>query len=328
MNKRPQPIPGVEQYDGTKLLPEEEIWAGRFEFLKSCGYLLRPRYRPGWVASWIKEPGLLRIDAEDGVLAGGDITLDAMRISDGETVFLKRVPTTSPEVEVGRFLSSDELKNDRRNHSAPVLEVLEDKGDPEHVILVLPMLRPVDMPPPASIGELVDFVHQTLEALFSQPDGQPLKVEEPSRTAVGGVRYYFVDFGISTRDQDKVVGVDGQERAPELSSDIPYDPYKLDVYGLGRAYKTLLEDRDIEARFLDPLIELMTKKSPGDRPSAAEAFQMFKTLSREMSWMTLSRRLRSESPGSLLARTFRDIRYRMCELWWALKPKRPLPPLA
>ncbi|KAG8893787.1 hypothetical protein FRB99_001706 [Tulasnella sp. 403] len=323
MNGLSIPVPGKEQFDGTELLPEEQVWARRFEYLKSCGYLLRPRYRPGWVASWVQNPEIPAVEAEDGILPLGDITLDATRISDGEMVFLKRVPKESPEIEIGRFLSSEGIKNDRRNHSAPLLDILEDNDGPEYVILVLPMLRRVDMPPPASVRELVDLVHQTLE-----PDGRPLQLQEPSRTAAGGVRYYFIDFGISTRDQDRVVGVNGQERAPELSSDVPYDPYKLDVYDLGRAYKTLLEDTNLKAVFLDPLIELMTKKSPVDRPSAAEAFQTFKTLSKGMSWVTLSRRLRSESPESFLTRTFRDTRYRMCELWWALKPKRRLPPLA
>lgn len=30
----------------------EKIWIARFDFLKASGYLLRPRYRPGWVRSW------------------------------------------------------------------------------------------------------------------------------------------------------------------------------------------------------------------------------------------------------------------------------------
>lgn len=33
----------------------EKKWINRFEWLKSHGYLLRPRYRPGWVAPWKPE---------------------------------------------------------------------------------------------------------------------------------------------------------------------------------------------------------------------------------------------------------------------------------
>lgn len=77
-------------------------------------------------------------------------------------------------------------------------------------------------------------------------DGTVLKNHGPSRTAVGGVRYYFIDFGISTHNQDLTVGSDGQEPAPELSDNVPYDPYKLDVYILGMVYRRFL----LEVRIL------------------------------------------------------------------------------
>lgn len=36
----------------AELGKREEPWRSRFDVLKSHGYLLRPRYRPGWVPSW------------------------------------------------------------------------------------------------------------------------------------------------------------------------------------------------------------------------------------------------------------------------------------
>lgn len=57
-----------------------------------------------------------------------------------------------------------------------------------------------------------------------------------SRTQMGGVRYYFIDFGISSQGEDQVLGVDGQIRAPELSDTVPYDPYKLDMFLIGVTY--------------------------------------------------------------------------------------------
>jgi hypothetical protein len=39
---------------GEGLLPAEEWWVDRHEFLKEQGYLLRPRYRPGWKPSYYK----------------------------------------------------------------------------------------------------------------------------------------------------------------------------------------------------------------------------------------------------------------------------------
>lgn len=71
------------------------------------------------------------------------------------------------------------------------------------------------------------------------PNGRRIKASarNPSRAAAGGVRYYFIDFGLATHDEDQVTGILGQERAPELSGDGPYNPYKLDVYIMGMAFQ-------------------------------------------------------------------------------------------
>lgn len=92
--------------------------------------------------------------------------------------------------------------------------------------------------------------HPQLRATY--PDGTEMKNPSPSRTASGGVRYYFIDFGISSRDKDQVLGIDGQEPAPELSATVPYDPYKLDVYVLGMAYRHLLLEVGLFLPFRSP----------------------------------------------------------------------------
>lgn len=57
------------------------------------------------------------------------------------------------------------------------------------------------------------------------------------------VTYYFVDFGISTwlkpENTDRlVVGSDGLDQdVPELSDDVPYDPFKVDVFVLGNFFR-------------------------------------------------------------------------------------------
>ncbi|KAG8975786.1 hypothetical protein FRC05_004996 [Tulasnella sp. 425] len=74
-------------------------------------------------------------------------------------------------------------------------------------------------------------------------NGKPMRVADLSRTAFGGARYYFINLGISTKDQDEVLGIHGQELSPELSDTVPYNPYKLDVYILGMAYRHFLIER-------------------------------------------------------------------------------------
>lgn len=52
----------------STLTPEEERWRDRQQFLESVGYLLRPRYRPGWIPSWRgKTPQVRPAYTEDGI---------------------------------------------------------------------------------------------------------------------------------------------------------------------------------------------------------------------------------------------------------------------
>ena len=94
-------------------------------------------------------------------------------------------------------------------------------------------------------------------ALF--PDGHHAVLKESSPDLSGDaryitrlaaakpVKYYFIDFGISTRippgSSRRVLGIDGiDQEVPELSMEIPYDPFKVDVFILGNVFKTYLRD--------------------------------------------------------------------------------------
>lgn len=58
-----------------------------------------------------------------------------------------------------------------------------------------------------------------------------------------GVTYYFVDYGISsyfpTGSQHRlVVGKLGRDQdVPELSQEVPYDPFKVDIFTLGNVLR-------------------------------------------------------------------------------------------
>ncbi|KAG9038407.1 hypothetical protein FRB95_001264 [Tulasnella sp. JGI-2019a] len=328
--------------EGPEVLDKDELqWASQYEFLQAHGYLLRPRYRPEWVASWL--PGPYDILAEDGILI------------------------SHPETSISEFLWSEDLQKDPRNHSCPLLDVLRDDSEPDREILVLAVLRRLDEPRPASVRECVDLIEQMLEglvfmhehkvahrdcafgnvmmdarAMFPKgwhpqsigvlPNGARIKNVNPSRTAAGSVQYHFIDFGISSHNEDFVRGFDGQERAPELSDDISYDPYKLDVFILGMFYQHFLVENHIGVDFILPLIKYMTPESPSERPSAAEAFDMFKTIQAKMTNNQLSQRLRPvlkpEDPQeSTTTRIVKDAYYRICDRWWMLRPKKKLEPL-
>ena len=54
--------PGRQPGDRNAL---ETWWVERQEALEAVGYMLRPRYRPGWIPSW-RGTNKFYLDAEDG----------------------------------------------------------------------------------------------------------------------------------------------------------------------------------------------------------------------------------------------------------------------
>ena len=75
-----------------------------------------------------------------------------------------------------------------------------------------------------------------------EPDYSQVAKYKPRRDAKG-IKYMLIDFGISSQfpsfeDRERVVGCMAADATiPELSPDVPYDPFALDVYTLGNVYK-------------------------------------------------------------------------------------------
>lgn len=57
------------------------------------------------------------------------------------------------------------------------------------------------------------------------------------------VKYYFVDYGISSyfppgSQYQPVLGTRGRDQdVPELSDDVPYDPFKVDIFTIGNVLR-------------------------------------------------------------------------------------------
>jgi hypothetical protein len=103
---------------------------------------------------------------------------------------------------------------------------------------------------------------QDFECLPSGGDPLP---DPPPRTSVGGVRYYFIDFGISTRGTDSITGRHCQEPAPELSDTKPYNPFKLDVFVLGKAYQHYLIEVNSKSGVRLPVLSSTINFTPDAR---------------------------------------------------------------
>lgn len=63
----------------------------------------------------------------------------------------------------------------------------------------------------------------------------------PLSRADYSVRYYFIDFDLSVRFEEgephDVIGDVGRDnQVPELSDDVPYNAFKVDIFALGNLY--------------------------------------------------------------------------------------------
>ncbi|KAF7357870.1 Protein kinase domain-containing protein [Mycena venus] len=67
----------------------EFFWRDHYSGLKDAGYLLCPRYSPGWSAPW-KNTTKFPLDFEDNVVPMSSLVMDAIWIFNGTCVMLKR----------------------------------------------------------------------------------------------------------------------------------------------------------------------------------------------------------------------------------------------
>ncbi|OSD06648.1 kinase-like protein [Trametes coccinea BRFM310] len=326
------------------LTPIEEFWKARQSFFVEHGYTLRPRFRPGWVPSWRRDPTIDFLNAEDfqSFHALRPHLMDARRLSDNKLVLLKKVRSDSSELEIAKYLWSEELRNDPRNHSVPLLDVIPGFGDEPFCYMVMPFYRYIDDPPMVTVENVLDCCEQLLEGLVFMhnhgvahrdcafknimydpdvlyPQGfHPMRLDRlPYQTDAWApvlsrrdvqIRYYYIDFGISSHftpdDPDKLVtGLDGIEKlVPELSDEVPYDPFKVDIFVLGRMmYETFIK-KFTNVGMIVPLVQDMTAPDPVDRPNAADALQRCLGIRSRVSALQASWRLRPvEEPLTITA---------------------------
>lgn len=146
------------------------------------------------------------------------------------------------------------------------------------------------------------------------------------------VRYYYIDFGISSmfgpEDKDRcVIGLEGQDRTvPELSLVEPYDPFLVDVYILGNLFKNAFLDvsnirhfppsRFLTAflhykkydnlEFLRFLIEDMMQPFPSARRNSEQILASFSNIIAQQPARSLRWRLKKKTDGRF-ARILADI---------------------
>ncbi|KAL1731257.1 hypothetical protein EV714DRAFT_271924 [Schizophyllum commune] len=237
---------------------DEQWWVDHRAWLENRGYLLRPRFTPGWQPSW-HDPKVSVDDAEDRFPADKPNILDAIKLPHGEPVMLKRVNKRySKEVEISAMLSSPPLSKDSRNHCVPIYDILEVPDDEDTQIMVLPLLRRYNDPPFDTVGEVIDCLRQVLEVNYGQ------------------IRVY-------------------DELTLFICYD---DPFANDVYCLGTWIRDdFLKEtsRYKHLEILEPLVDELTRDDPVKRPTMKEVMTRFEGAIGLLSpWKLRSRALEQE----------------------------------
>ncbi|KIM39257.1 hypothetical protein M413DRAFT_447205 [Hebeloma cylindrosporum] len=307
----------------------EMFWVSLQPHLLSRGYRLRPRYDPNWIPSWTNSPGKDPYSCEDSLITRSRL-LDGTRISDNVKVVFKPVATSQAELPIAMLLSSQKMRADPRNCAAPILDVVLIPGNDDLALMVMPMLRDIYDIPFRRVGEIVEMaehflyclqflhenniVHMDFSRLNLMMDASRIiprgwnfcrpcthngfysegKLEWNDRWSVHPVQYYLIDFELSFQPKSassKVMGNWGQDRTvPEMSLNVPCDPFKVDVYQIGNAIKGYI-DEYTGIRVLDSLVDRMTTSDPVKRFTADEAVQHFQECKAKWSKWTMKSRI-------------------------------------
>ncbi|KAI0709576.1 kinase-like domain-containing protein [Cerioporus squamosus] len=332
----------------------EFFWRNHYKFLEEKGYRLRPRYSPDWEPSWL-ESNKDRFDCEDGLPPLRVTTMQATRIADGRIVVLKQIWTkkTPTEVKITRFFCEERNASDPENHSAFVHDILQS---PIYKVafLVMPYLMRVHDIRFATVGEVMECFRQIFEGLFFihrqhvahcdiqlfnvMMDPMPLLSEVPhpvwkNRSYIDPerklkryirtdhpVRYYIIDFGLSTKfsagEPHIAPIVFGGDRSVPEYKDAPgdCDPFKVDIYHLGNMIREDFMQESHSLGFMQPLVDQMTREEPRDRPTIEQAMQQFEQLLGSLpQWRLRSRYVYRKD---LLGRPFRAVRHVYRTMRW------------
>jgi len=304
-------------------------WVERQEALERAGYMLRPRYRPGWKPSWVGTNKHF-LGFEDGQMQVLRVCIDATRISDGRPVMLKRLPNEEGpyELQINRLFSTEPLSSDPRNGCARLLDVIQLPN--EEPIMVHPLLRPFDNPPLRTYGEFVTFFAQICEGvqfmhsnhvahrdctrlnIMLDPTNMypysfhpvDIKRSKDFRHKVKGysrtrrpTRYLLIDLGLSRRYDpadgpplDEPLHGGDSTASEHQDGKTPCNPFPTDVYYLGNLVRRYYIQKCKGFEFLESLISSMVQEDPGKRPNMDEVVSRFSEIKSKLStWKLRSR---------------------------------------
>ncbi|KAI0633259.1 kinase-like domain-containing protein [Trametes polyzona] len=320
-----------------ELEEDEVLWRDHQKWFEEHGYMLRPRYRPGWVASWLGTKHEFD-DCEDGLTYFTSQIMDAKRVSDGEVVALKRIfkSINAYEVDLIKMFSAEPLATHPHNYCVPVYDVLESPLNDDIVFIVMPYLRLYRSPRFYTVGEAVECFRQLIEGLHfmhqqhvAHRDISRLNVMMDTKGLLSEPAHPHVDY--LSYDVRRAVRFSTRTKHPTVPefqhSDEPRDPFPTDVYYLGSLIDQDFLQKGSSLDFMKPLIADMIQDDPAKRPTMDEVVARYAKLVESLSTWKLRSRI-THKKDSNIAGFYRSIRhvYRTAEYILSRRPAIPTPP--
>ncbi|KAJ7587976.1 hypothetical protein C8J56DRAFT_1164650 [Mycena floridula] len=194
--------------------------------------------------------------------------IDVIRVKDGQKVVLKITFNYTKEQEILQTFSEPPFRNSPQNHCVPVLDTIEFPGK-RFRIVVLPYL--ISTLQGLKFMHDQNIAHRDISRLNIMMTGSHVIPSENHFSSylpvyslesgllvpckpkqhlcqVSQLRYFFIDFGLSDEYPDgqehaRTTGIVGQIKVtPELSDDVPYNPFKSDIVQLGAVFKKCFPD--------------------------------------------------------------------------------------
>ncbi|KAJ7287056.1 hypothetical protein C8J57DRAFT_1116770 [Mycena rebaudengoi] len=300
-----------EEWD--RYLSHKRRWCLVQPLLESHGYKIPKEYNPDRIVDWQERPSIIDDPYYPHLLAG-------TRFSDGRAVILKFSRADLHESEIFANLASIP---DPDNHTIPLYDILTLPGDnPKWCIVITPRFTDCHSPHTPYLRDFVDFLYQVLEGICfmhrhnvahtdiartnivwdakqNLSDPSDLKRKEKSKKGPAPpIKYYFIDFGLacsynSFEDRGRVRGICGQHRKniPELSKEVPYDPFPVDIRQLGEMLNRDYMQVFLGLEFLQPYIARLRDDDPTLRPSAPEALAEFQSIASTLPEVKMNMRL-------------------------------------
>ncbi|KAL4064821.1 hypothetical protein V8B97DRAFT_2025923 [Scleroderma yunnanense] len=281
--------------------------------LKDSGYLLRPRYTPGWVPSWkgTKKDGFLCSRASRTIhiephnlpvshTLQHSAILDATRPSDGTFVTLKCFRQLFEGLQ---FMHMNRVAHRDCMHLNTMMDASKLYTDAFHPIH--PIMK----------RDFSGFAH------FKTRTTQPVK-------------YYFIDFGLSRRYDPSIAQPlevpiwGGDKEVPEFqNSNRPCDPFPTDIFYIGNMIKKdfveVCPDGGFE--FMKDLLADMTQEDPSKRPNIDEVVARFETIRKSLTPLKLRSRV-VDKQESTVGEAFRTVLHWARQLGYAARRLPAIPP--